>query len=68
MRQSFRCVNNIGHENEPMCSPNLRPIAEKQCNNQPCPRWKTEGWSRSCNVNCERQREIRCLDHTSKYN
>lgn len=47
-----------------MCRPNLNPNV-KPCNTNPCPRWVTGKWSSSCDSNCERRRQVTCVDHTS---
>lgn len=67
MRQAFYCRDITGNENSDMCDYKDRPNNIKQCSTQICPRWKTGNWS-PCNLNCERLRQVRCFDHTSKEN
>ncbi|XP_074026740.1 ADAM metallopeptidase with thrombospondin type 1 motif A isoform X3 [Leptinotarsa decemlineata] len=63
-KQLFRCIDDIGNQNDLMCDTNLRPNNVVQCNNIPCPKWITGGWSPSCDSNCEKYRQVRCIGHS----
>ncbi|KAG5875943.1 hypothetical protein JTB14_032369 [Gonioctena quinquepunctata] len=63
-KQLFRCVNEMDDENDSMCDTSRRPNNVVLCNNFPCPKWKTGDWSPSCDSNCERFRQVRCMDNS----
>ncbi|KAJ8984117.1 hypothetical protein NQ317_017326 [Molorchus minor] len=63
--QIFHCVNELGDNDDKMCDPNQKPTNTIQCNNKPCPKWKIGGWSPNCDTNCEKQRQVRCMDYTN---
>ncbi|CAH1115336.1 unnamed protein product [Psylliodes chrysocephalus] len=65
-KQYFKCIDDNGDENSMMCDPNKKPNNIISCNQFACPKWKTGDWSRSCESNCERYRQVRCTDSSGK--
>ncbi|KAJ8967041.1 hypothetical protein NQ314_003158, partial [Rhamnusium bicolor] len=63
--QIFHCVDKLGNEDNTMCDPNQKPNNIIQCNNKPCPKWKTGDWGPNCDANCERHRQVRCMDYAN---
>ncbi|XP_018561715.1 A disintegrin and metalloproteinase with thrombospondin motifs 9 isoform X2 [Anoplophora glabripennis] len=63
--QISHCVNELGHEDKTRCDSNLKPSTVNLCNTQPCPKWMTGKWSPSCDSNCERRRQVTCVDYTN---
>ncbi|KAJ8921175.1 hypothetical protein NQ315_013647 [Exocentrus adspersus] len=63
--QTFHCINDLGNEDQSKCIPDLKPNNVIQCNNKPCPKWKTSDWSPSCDSNCEKYRQVICMDYTN---
>ncbi|KAF7271026.1 hypothetical protein GWI33_016056 [Rhynchophorus ferrugineus] len=60
--QQYHCINELGQENPSMCNINIRPQNYIRCNEQPCPKWTLSEWSPKCDSNCERHRQVLCLD------
>ncbi|ERL92127.1 hypothetical protein D910_09447 [Dendroctonus ponderosae] len=60
--QTFHCRNDLGEENHLMCDRYQKPQNVIRCNNHPCPKWKVGDWSPNCDSQCERHRQVRCMD------
>ncbi|CAG9862410.1 unnamed protein product [Phyllotreta striolata] len=65
-KQYFRCLDDNGEENGKMCDPTAKPNNVVSCNLIACPKWKTADWSRTCDANCERYRQVGCADSSGK--
>lgn len=63
--QTFHCRNDLGEENHLMCDRYQKPQNVIRCNKDPCPKWKVGDWSPNCDSQCERHRQVRCMDDKS---
>ncbi|XP_030747517.1 A disintegrin and metalloproteinase with thrombospondin motifs 9 isoform X2 [Sitophilus oryzae] len=62
--QEFYCRNEFGEENNLKCNPYQKPQNHISCNDQECPKWISWSWSPKCDSNCERHRQVICMDNS----
>ncbi|XP_050315831.1 A disintegrin and metalloproteinase with thrombospondin motifs 9-like isoform X2 [Anthonomus grandis grandis] len=62
-KQQFLCRNDLGVENAMMCDRYDKPRDNVvRCNEDACPQWKVGEYSPRCDSNCERHRQVRCMN------